>query len=114
MLAPVAARADRGAVDELVTSVVTAKADREISANPASLAEYGLDSPAADVAVTLKDGKRLGLQLGGKNPTGVWVYGREAGQVRGAAPCRTASCGTPPGPWPTTATRRCWPSTGAR
>jgi hypothetical protein len=80
MLAPVATRADRGVVDELVTSVVTAKADREISANPTSLAEYGLDSPAADVSLTLKDGKQIGLQLGGKNPTGVWVYGRELGK----------------------------------
>jgi hypothetical protein len=49
MLAPVATRADRGAVDELITSMVTAKADREIAANPASLAEYGLESPAADI-----------------------------------------------------------------
>jgi hypothetical protein len=80
MLAPIATRADRGAVDELITSVVTAKADREISANPASLAEYGLDAPRAQVALTLKDGKQLGLQLGAKNPTGVWVYGRETGK----------------------------------
>ena len=80
MLAPVATRADRGTVDELVTAVVTAKADREISANPASLAEYGLDSPKADVTLTVKDGQQLGLQLGGKNPTGVWVYGREMGK----------------------------------
>ena len=27
--------------------------------------------------LTLKDGKTLGLQLGAKNPTGVWVYARE-------------------------------------
>jgi hypothetical protein len=80
MLAPVATRADRGAVEELITSVVTAKADREIAASPASLAEYGLDAPQADVTLTLKDGKRIGLQLGGKNPTGVWVYGREIGK----------------------------------
>ena len=80
MLAPVATRADRGAVDEMITSTITAKADREIAANPASPAEYGLDAPAAEVTLTLKDGKHLGLQLGGKNPTGVWVYGREAGK----------------------------------
>ena len=80
MLVPVATRADRGAVDELITAVVTAKPDREISANPASLAEYGLDSPTADITLTVKDGKQLGLQLGGKNPTGVWVYGREVGK----------------------------------
>ncbi len=80
MLSPVATRADRGAVEELITSVVTAKADREIAGSPASLTEYGLDAPQADVTLTLKDGKQLGLQLGGKNPTGVWVYGREAGK----------------------------------
>src|SRR5262245_62033342 len=80
MLTPVATRADRGAVDELITSVITAKADREISANPASPAEYGLDAPSADITVTLKDGKHIGLQLGAKNPTGVWVYGREVGK----------------------------------
>ena len=80
MLVPVATRADRGAVDELITSVVTAKADREIAASPASLAEYGLDAPKAEVSLTLKDGKTVGLQLGGKNPTGVWVYGREDGK----------------------------------
>jgi hypothetical protein len=76
----VATRADRGAVEELVTSVVGAKADREISADPASLAEFGLDAPQAVVTLTLKDGKQIGLQLGAKNPTGVWVYGREAGK----------------------------------
>src|SRR5262245_9885399 len=79
MVAPIATRADRGAVDELITSVTGVKADREIAAHPASLAEYGLDAPQADIGLTLKDGKHLGLQLGGKNPTGVWVYGREAG-----------------------------------
>ena len=79
MLAPVATRADRGAVEELITSVVTAKADREIASSPASLAEFGLDAPQAVVTVTLKDGKQIGLQLGSKNPTGVWVYGRELG-----------------------------------
>jgi hypothetical protein len=81
MLAPVATRADRGAVEELITSAVTAKADREIAATPASLAEYGLDAPAAAVTLTLKDGRQIGLQLGGKNPTGVWVYGREVGKA---------------------------------
>src|SRR4030095_5104379 len=35
------------------------------------------DKPAADVTLTLKDGKTLGLALGAKTPTGVWVYARE-------------------------------------
>lgn len=77
VLEPVKARGDRAAVDELVTTVVTARSDREIAAAPASLADFGLDKPAARVSLTLKDGKQLGLLLGGKNPTGVWVYARE-------------------------------------
>jgi hypothetical protein len=74
---PVKARADRGKVDETVTSVVTAKSDREIDANPKNLADFGLDKPAAGVTLALKDGKTLSLQLGARTPTGVWVYARE-------------------------------------
>ncbi len=74
---PVKARGSRTAVDELLANVLTAKIDREIDPNPKSLADFGLDKPAADLTLTLKDGKTLGLQLGAKNPTGVWVYARE-------------------------------------
>jgi hypothetical protein len=77
MTAPLAARADRGPVEEVLTNVLTAKIDREIAAAPASLAEFGLDKPAAEVTLALKNGKQLGLLLGAKNPTGVWVYARE-------------------------------------
>jgi hypothetical protein len=77
MVAPVRARGDRGPVEEVITNVLTAKIDREIVAAPASLAEFGLDKPAAELTLTLKDGKQLGLALGAKNPTGVWVYARE-------------------------------------
>lgn len=77
LLEPVTARADRGAVDDALTTIMTAKADREIAAAPASLTEFGLDKPVAEVTATLKDGKQLGLLLGGKSPTGVWVYARD-------------------------------------
>src|SRR5216117_1157258 len=77
MLGPVSARGDRGPIDDALTTIVTAKIDREITAQPASLADFGLDKPAADLTLTTKDGKQLGLQLGAKNPTGVWVYARE-------------------------------------
>jgi hypothetical protein len=77
LVEPVKARGSRPAVDELLATVLTAKIDREIDANPKSLADFGLDKPAADITVVLKDGKALGLQLGAKNPTGVWVYARE-------------------------------------
>ena len=77
--APVNARGDRGAVDETVTSVVTARMDREIDADPKALGDYGLDKPAAEITLRLKDGKQAGLILGAKCPTGLWVYAREAG-----------------------------------
>jgi Domain of unknown function (DUF4340) len=80
ILEPVNARGDRGAVDETVTSIVTARMDREIEAEPKALGDFGLDRPAAEATLTLKDGKQIGLVLGAKSPTGVWVYAREAGK----------------------------------
>lgn len=78
--APVTARGDRARIDEMLTTVLTAKIDREIDPKPAALADFGLDRPAADIMLTLKDGKTVGLALGNKTPTGVWVYAREAGK----------------------------------
>ena len=77
LVTPVKAKGDRGSVEETITTVVTAKMDREIDAAPKSLGDFGLDTPAAEVDLTLKDGKRLALLLGGKSPTGVWVYAKE-------------------------------------
>jgi hypothetical protein len=77
LVEPVKARGSRTAVDEVLANVLTAKIDREIDPNPKSLADFGLDKPAAEVTLTLKEGKTLGLLLGAKNPTGVWVYARE-------------------------------------
>jgi hypothetical protein len=78
--APVAARGNRGAIDDTLTTILTAKMDREIDAKPASVGDFGLEKPAAQVVLTLKDGKQLGLDLGAKSPTGVWVYAREHGK----------------------------------
>ena len=80
VLEPVNARGDRGAVDETLTSIVTARMDREIDADPKALGDYGLDRPAAEATLRLKDGKQIGLTLGAKSPTGVWVYARETGK----------------------------------
>ncbi len=80
MVEPVKGRADRGSVDETVTSVATAKMDREIADKPAGLEEFGLDKPAAEATLIDKDGKEITLQLGAKSPTGVWVYAQERGR----------------------------------
>ncbi|HMH50977.1 MAG TPA: DUF4340 domain-containing protein [Candidatus Acidoferrum sp.] len=80
MSSPLRARADRGPVEEVITNALTSKIDREIAAAPTSPAEFGLDKPAAELTLTLKDGKSLGLLLGAKSPTGVWVYAQERGK----------------------------------
>jgi hypothetical protein len=79
MLEPVKARADRGAVEGLVTSLTTVRVDREIDPSPAKLTDFGLDTPDAEVTMQVKGQKEpLALLLGGKSPTGAWVYGKEA------------------------------------
>lgn len=81
MLEPVKTRGDRSVVDDMVTGLATARVDREIDANPAKPADFGLAPPEADVKLEVK-GKPapLTLQVGSKNPTGVWVYAREGGK----------------------------------
>src|SRR2546421_5710772 len=83
ILEPVTARGDRAKVDETLTTLTTARVDREIESAPKRLDQYGLDTPAADITLRLKDGRQLGLQLGAKNPTGVWAYARRAGKPAG-------------------------------
>ncbi|MGH7392555.1 MAG: DUF4340 domain-containing protein [Candidatus Rokuibacteriota bacterium] len=80
MTAPLAWRGERGPIEETLTSVATARMDREIAASPADLAEFGLDKPVAEVTLATKGGKQLGLVLGAKSPTGVWVYAQERGK----------------------------------
>ncbi len=77
LLVPVKAKADGSSVRDLITNLITTKVDREIDPNPAKLAEFGLDPPVVDIAVTVKGkSEPLTLLLGGKNPTGVWVYAK--------------------------------------
>src|SRR5512145_1545414 len=80
MVEPLKVRGSGSTVQETLTSVLTARIDREIASAPEAVAEYGLDKPAAVIAVAMKDGTRRELELGSRNPTGVWVYAREAGK----------------------------------
>ena len=78
MLEPVKTRANAGVVNEVVTGLATARVDREIDPNPAKPAEFGLEPPEAMVTLEVKgQAAPLSLAVGGKNPTGVWVYARE-------------------------------------
>jgi Domain of unknown function (DUF4340) len=77
LLEPVKTRADRGAVDGIVTSLATARVDREVAPSPASLDEFGLKAPEAEVVVEAKGRAPLGLLIGGKSPTGAWIFAKE-------------------------------------
>src|SRR6266849_5009910 len=78
MLEPLRVRADRSAVDDMITGLATARMDREIDPNPAKPADFGLDPPEAEVRLEVKGAAApLVLRVGSKNPTGVWVYARE-------------------------------------
>jgi len=78
MLEPLRVRADRAAVDDMITGLATARMDREVDPNPARPADFGLDPPEAEVRLEVKGAAApLVLRVGGKNPTGVWVYARE-------------------------------------
>ncbi|HMB33052.1 MAG TPA: DUF4340 domain-containing protein [Methylomirabilota bacterium] len=78
MVEPVKTRADGGVANEVLTDLTTARVDREIESNPTKLADFGLEPPAATVTLDVKgQTKPFTLTVGGKNPTGVWVYARE-------------------------------------
>lgn len=78
MLEPVKTRANSGAVNEMVTGLTTVRVDREIDANPSKPSDFGLEPPEAFVTLEVKgQAAKLTLAVGGKNPTGVWVYARE-------------------------------------
>lgn len=81
MLEPVKARGDRGTIDDVVTGITTVRVDREIDANPAKPADFGLEPATAEVRLEVKGRNGpLVLQVGAKSPTGAWVYAREAGK----------------------------------
>ena len=76
LIEPIRARAEKSAVESLVTTFATARREREIEAAPAKLGDYGLENPSARITVTAK-GQPHTLLLGEKTPTGVWVYAKQ-------------------------------------
>ncbi|MBI2525536.1 MAG: DUF4340 domain-containing protein [Candidatus Rokubacteria bacterium] len=79
MLEPVKTRGDRSTVDGLVTTLATIRVDREIDSDPGKLGEFGIEPPEAQVTLEVKGrSEPLVLLVGGKSPTGAWVYGKQA------------------------------------
>src|SRR5256886_8907356 len=83
ILQPVTARGDRAKVDETLTTLTTARVDREIESAPKRLGQYGLDTPAAGITLRPKDGRQVGVQPGAKKPAGARAYRPQRGKTLG-------------------------------
>jgi hypothetical protein len=79
LAAPVQARAESRAVEDLLATLTAARMEREIDPGPARPADFGLEPPAAEVTFRAK-GEERGLRLGAKSPTGLWVYAQQPGR----------------------------------
>jgi len=62
MLEPVSGTGAKGSIDSAVSDIVNARMDREITATPGALAEYGLDKPAAEITLRAKGTAELILR----------------------------------------------------
>ena len=71
---PTPMHADQDSVNMLTGSLATLNADRLIDDHPASLNEFGLNSPVEEVDVSLKGGKTSKLLLGADTPAGTGTY----------------------------------------
>ncbi len=79
--APLEARADTSAVDNLVNAVNQAEVSRTLDDPQPDLTLYGLDSPVATVRLTLEDGTQLPLiRIGKDTPVGYSVYVQRAAE----------------------------------
>ena len=79
--APLEARADTTAVDNLVNAVNQAEVSRTLDDPQPDLALYGLHSPVATVRLTLEDGTQLPLiRIGKDTPVGYSVYVQRTGE----------------------------------
>ena len=79
--APLEARADTTAVENLVNAVNQAEVSRTLDDPQPDLALYGLDSPVATVRLTLEDGTQLPLiRIGKDTPVGYSVYVQRTGE----------------------------------
>ncbi|MGE0824154.1 MAG: DUF4340 domain-containing protein [Candidatus Binatia bacterium] len=77
---PVEADADESTVNNLVTAIADAEVKRTLEETQADKAVYGLNTPAAKLKLTLKDGSSFPLvTLGKDTPVGYSTYAQKEG-----------------------------------
>jgi hypothetical protein len=73
LASPVQGRAESQPVQDMLGSLASLRVEREIEPRPSKPADFGLETPAAEISFTAKGAKHR-VRLGTKNPTGLWVY----------------------------------------
>lgn len=73
LASPVQGRAESQPVQDMLGSLASLRVEREIEPRPSKPADFGLETPAAEISFTAKGAKHR-VRLGAKNPTGLWVY----------------------------------------
>lgn len=76
LTAPVQAKAAGRAVEDLLAALATVRVEREIDPNPGKPEEFGLAPPVVEIRFKAKEQEHR-VRLGGKNPTGIWVYAQQ-------------------------------------
>ncbi len=82
MAAPQPLRVDQDAVSSMTSTLASLNSDRLVEEQAGELAPYGLNAPALELLVTLKDGKTHKLLVGEEAPTGGSYYVRLDGDPR--------------------------------
>jgi hypothetical protein len=80
---PLAAQANQSTVDSLVSSLTSAKIERNLSPSADEIKSFGLEDPAVTVDIKLKSGDTKTLKLGAKDFSGLSAYAQigDAGDV---------------------------------
>lgn len=73
LASPVQGRAESQPVQDMLGSLAGLRVERELEPKPSKPADFGLETPAAEISFTAK-GEKHRVRLGAKNPTGLWVY----------------------------------------
>lgn len=73
LASPVQGRAESQPVQDMLGSLAGLRVERELEPKPSQPADFGLETPAAEISFTAK-GEKHRVRLGAKNPTGLWVY----------------------------------------
>jgi hypothetical protein len=71
---PLTAQANQSAVDSLVSSLTSAKIERNLSPSGDEMKSFGLEEPAVTIEIKLKSEETQTLKLGAKDFSGLSVY----------------------------------------